>query len=302
VNGRPLVSVVTIFRDAEAFLDEAVASVFAQTHPDWELLLVDDGSVDGSTAYAAAWAQREPERVRYLEHPGHANRGMSAARNLGIGHSRGRYLAFLDADDVWLPEKLMHQVALLEAWPEAAMVYGPSQYWYSWTGLERDRCSDFLQSLGVPTDTLLWPPSLLIHLVRNEGASPCPSSILVRRAAVQQVGGFEEAFTDLYEDQAFCAKIWRAFAVIASSQCWYRYRQHPASACAVAEVTGRARSARLQFLTWLEAYLAREHVLTRELRAELRQQRRPLRNSLLHRAMRPARRLRKELSALRLQA
>ena len=84
----PLVSVVTIFLNGEPFIGEAIESVLAQTFRDFELLLVDDGSTDGSTALARARAEREPGRVLYLEHEGHANRGMSASRNLGIEHAQ----------------------------------------------------------------------------------------------------------------------------------------------------------------------------------------------------------------------
>src|SRR5687768_6214760 len=95
------VSVVIIFWNAERFIQESIKSVFAQTYPAWELLLVDDGSNDGSTAVARRYTEQHPERVRSLEHPGHANRGMSASRNLGIRYAHGAYIAFLDADDVW---------------------------------------------------------------------------------------------------------------------------------------------------------------------------------------------------------
>lgn len=85
----PLVSVVTIFLDAERFIEEAIESVFAQTYDRWELLLVDDGSTDRSRDVARRYAARYPSRVRYLEHPGHQNRGMSPSRNLGIAHAAG---------------------------------------------------------------------------------------------------------------------------------------------------------------------------------------------------------------------
>jgi glycosyltransferase involved in cell wall biosynthesis len=287
----PQVSVVMIFRDAERFLDEAVSSVFAQTYPTWELLLVDDGSVDGGPALAYAWAEQDPERVRYLAHPDHVNRGMSASRNLGIRHARGEYLAFLDADDVWLPGKLAQQVSLLEAWPEAAMVYGPTQWWYSWTGRAEDRDRDFVHPPGLPADTLLRPPIVLTHLLRNEGDSPCTCSILVRREIVEQVEMFEETFRGLYEDQAFCAKVCLTFPVVASSQCWYRYRQHPDSACAVAERTGQAHLARLRFLTWLEAYLPGRRVEDTGVWKVLRQELWRSRHPLLHRGLGRTRRL-----------
>ncbi|HYC32345.1 MAG TPA: glycosyltransferase family A protein, partial [Gemmatimonadales bacterium] len=120
----PVVSVVMIFLNGARFIDEAIRSVQAQSLGEWELLLVDDGSTDDSTAIARAWSGRDPARIRYLEHADHRNLGMSASRNLGIAHARGELLAFLDADDVWFPRKLEEQVGLLRAHPAAGMVFG----------------------------------------------------------------------------------------------------------------------------------------------------------------------------------
>src|SRR3990172_4230917 len=106
INNQPLVSVIMIFLNAGRFIEEAVESVFTQSYENWELLFVDDGSVDRSTSIAQAYADRYPHKVRYLEHTGHQNRGKCASRNLGIGNTRGDYIVFLDADDVWLPDKL----------------------------------------------------------------------------------------------------------------------------------------------------------------------------------------------------
>ena len=103
---RPLVSAVVIFLDAEEFIEEAIESVFAQTYDRWELILVDDGSTDRSTEIARSYAERHPDRVSYVTHPGRVNRGMSASRNRGVEVSSGELIAFLDADDVWLPAKL----------------------------------------------------------------------------------------------------------------------------------------------------------------------------------------------------
>ena len=114
-----LVSVVIIFFNEERFLAEAVASVYAQTYHDWELLLVDDGSSDRSSEIARGYVERDPARVRYLQHPGHVNRGQGAARNLGVRAAQGEWVAFLDGDDVWLPERLERSVALALAHAEA---------------------------------------------------------------------------------------------------------------------------------------------------------------------------------------
>ena len=90
MTSSPEVSVTIIFLDEERFLAEAVESVLAQSYTNWELLLVDDGSTDRSTEIARGYALANPDRIRYLEHPGHANRGMSASRNLGVRSARAR--------------------------------------------------------------------------------------------------------------------------------------------------------------------------------------------------------------------
>ena len=105
-------------------------------------------------------------KVRYLEHDGHRNRGASAARNLGISNAKGKYIAFLDADDVWLPQKLDHQVEILNSQPEAAMICGATQWWYSWTGNPEDIKRDHIRRLSVPADTLVMPPKLLTYFYK----------------------------------------------------------------------------------------------------------------------------------------
>ena len=114
-----LVSIVVAFYNAESFLAEAIDSVLAQTYTRWELLLIDDGSLDSGPEIAQRYAVQNPDRIYYLAHPGHRNLGMCASRNLGVRHSRGQYIAVLDSDDVWLPRKLEEQTALMQAHPEA---------------------------------------------------------------------------------------------------------------------------------------------------------------------------------------
>jgi teichuronic acid biosynthesis glycosyltransferase TuaG len=108
----PLVSVITPVWNAGTTLAETVASVRTQTHPDWEMLIVDEGSTDGSRALAERFAAEET-RIRVLGWSD--NRGAAAARNAGIRAARGRYLTFLDADDLWRPEKLAVQIGYMQA-------------------------------------------------------------------------------------------------------------------------------------------------------------------------------------------
>ncbi len=258
MKSSPLVSVVAIFLNAERFLEEGIQSVLAQTWPRWELLLVDDGSTDAASAIARRYAERDPERVRYLEHPGHRNLGMSASRNLGLQHAQGKYLALLDADDVWLPEKLERQVTILEAHPEAALLIGAPLYWFGWTGRPEDRERDYVIDLKLPADRVYAPHSLLLPFLRRAAPTPCPSDVLVRRAAAVSVGGFEAHFTGVYmvyEDQGFFSKLLLRYPAYLSGETWDRYRQHPESCYAVSKATGGREIARRYFLQWFRQYL-----------------------------------------------
>jgi glycosyltransferase involved in cell wall biosynthesis len=268
VKTQPLVSVVTIFFNEERFIEEAIQSVLAQTTAHWELLLIDDGSSDSSTNIAQHYARQHPERVRYLQHQHHANRGKSVSRNVGINAARGDFVAFLDGDDVFLPQKLQRQAGILESHPAAAMVYGPTSYWYSWNSAVRGR--DHEANLGVEADKLFQPPFLLRLFLRDGGTVPATCGLLVRRQAAIEVGGFDETVHDLFEDQVFLAKISVRFPVFVESGCWDKYRQRSDSSSRLAIQTGRyhrwgPNPAHRSFLSWLENYLRKEQVTDKEL-------------------------------------
>jgi glycosyltransferase involved in cell wall biosynthesis len=203
---------------------------------------------------------QRPQQIYYLEHPDHQNRGMSASRNLGIKHARGEYIAFLDADDIWLPNKLVKQEAILASQPEAAMVYGRTKYWYSWTGNPDDNVRDYIQPHGIDVDRLYQPPILLTYFLRGKAAVPCTCSLLVRRKVLEHIGGFEESFAGMYEDQAFYAKICLKEPIFVSDECLDYYRQHPNSACSMATNTGQSHLARVSFLNWLTTYFSAQRI------------------------------------------
>ena len=98
-----LISVIIPSYNSGKFLGEAIESVVNQTYKNIEIIVINDGSTDNTEEIAKKWQKRD-ERVRYLKHK--ENKGPSAARNTGIKNSRGEYIAFLDDDDEWLPEKL----------------------------------------------------------------------------------------------------------------------------------------------------------------------------------------------------
>jgi glycosyltransferase involved in cell wall biosynthesis len=280
MSDNPLASIIIPFYNTpKQFIREAIESVFAQTYGHWELFLVDDGSDGPCTSIAKQYVSDHPGKVFYLEHNDHKNKGISVTRNLALNHVKGKYVTFLDSDDVWLPSKLEQQLTIIKSQPEAGMVYGRSHYWSSWTGNPEDRLRDRIQEHGIQADKLIRPPQLLKLFLQGEALIPCPSSILVRTNLIKRIGGFEVAdgeigisqsvktlkgkraitsiINNLYEDQIFYAKVCLEFPVFVSNECWDKYRQHPNSVCAVS-TTDNSQLARMVYIEWLESYLSKK--------------------------------------------
>ena len=289
---KPEVSIITPFLNAESFIDEAISSVIEQTYNRWELILIDDGSTDKSAAIAHKHVAKYPEKIRYFCHEGNRNLGGSFSRNVGISNAKGKYIAFLDADDVYLSHKLEDQIRLLDSQPDAAMVYASTEYWYSWTGLDADENRNWVWSnFGVEPNTLVAPPRLLISFLEGVGTIPCMGSLLVRRDAIERVGGFENSFLNQYDDQVLYAKICLESSVFVAGGCWDRYRQHADSSCHIAKRTGEADIARHEYLNWLESYCREKCVADVELWGVLQKALRPYRQPLLDRFVRKIRQL-----------
>jgi glycosyltransferase involved in cell wall biosynthesis len=159
----PLITVIIGAYNAERYLAEAIDSVLAQTHPRLELIVVDDGSTDGSGRIAKSYG----DPVRCIRQK---NGGMAAARNRAIPEARGDYLAFLDADDRFPPDKLRSQLAVFEAQPELDVVYG--------------HVTEFLSpDLDEAARALLRAPE-------HDVPWPTPNLMLVRRESFLRVGLF----------------------------------------------------------------------------------------------------------------
>lgn len=251
----PRVTIITPFLNAEATLGEAIASVRAQTVTDWELLLVDDGSTDDSVEIANDVAATDP-RIKVLRRPPGSKRGAAASRNAGIEAGSGDLLAFLDADDLYEPHMLETVLAAADANPEAAMIFGPTRWWYPDSARP-----DWVEPTDGLARRLHQPPRLLRRLLlMQDGHVPCTCSVLLRRSAITTVGGFEERF-DLYEDQTLWAKLFLRFPVFVTPVTLARYRQHPGSASASATERGLydrmgRHPARAAFLDWIAEHMA----------------------------------------------
>lgn len=137
-----LVSIIVPCRNYGALLPEALDSVLAQTHAEWECLIVDDGSTDSTSMVASYYAQSD-SRFCYLPR---AHEGASAARNYGLRAAKGQFVQFLDADDLLPPRKLEVQLAFLAAHPEVDIVYGSVRYFRHSKPTDLSRSFDMLDT------------------------------------------------------------------------------------------------------------------------------------------------------------
>lgn len=225
---QPLVSILIPILNMNRYLAETADSVFAQTFRDWEMLWIDDGSTDGSAESAEEYARRDPARVRVLPGSPGESHGASAARNRGLREARGQWIAFLDADDIWKPEKLDRQTSILRQHPDAAMTFARVRYFNDdpSAGPERD------QTFGALHEGVYSPPVLTRDFLLDANVYPCPSATLIRADALRSVGGFEERFQKVRTDLAVWVKLSARFPVYADPTILVRYRQHAESSVA----------------------------------------------------------------------
>jgi glycosyltransferase involved in cell wall biosynthesis len=196
----PVVTVAIPFLNEEQFLASAVQCVTAQTATSWELLLVDDGSTDGSPAIADRLAASAPGRIHVLRHPNGENRGLPESRNLAIHHARGEFLCFLDADDLWSPNKVAVQLAMFAANPRAVMVCGTSRH---------QPASSAQAAVDVPVcrraPRLLGRGQFARMRMRGTVTTPPPSDPMYRVNALRAVGGVPTGGTFAEDQRMFVA-------------------------------------------------------------------------------------------------
>jgi O-antigen biosynthesis protein len=192
----PLVSIIIPTYNRRQVLQRALDSVLRQTFQRYEVLVVDDGSTDGTAAMVAVY--RDP-RIRYLAQP--TNLGVSVARNRGLREARTPYIAFLDSDDEWMPEKLEAQVELLQGLgPEVGLTY---------TAVETVPESAGPRPPARMPQGDVYPEMLLNNVLHGGG-----SSIMIRQEVVETVGFFDEDLPAI-EDYDFWLRICRRYEVAA---------------------------------------------------------------------------------------
>lgn len=195
-SSTPLVSVVIPYYNRAGIIGKSVASVRSQTFPDWEVIIVDDGSPDSLQDALQPFAG--DDRIRHIRHS--QNRGPSAARNTGIAAARGRFVALLDSDDQWLPTKLERQLAAVYATPDPDLALCVTQT-IVWLSEE----VQFIRPLRGPA-----PGRSLAEFLYNDGGFAQSSSFFLSAALARRVP-FRECLT-AGEDHMFFIELGSAGA------------------------------------------------------------------------------------------
>jgi glycosyltransferase involved in cell wall biosynthesis len=203
----PLVSVVIAAFNAERFLAEAISSVLNQTHRELEVIVVDDGSTDST---ASVVERSLDPRVRLLRQP---NKGVSMARNAGIEAARGEYVAFLDADDVWLPSKVERQLSVFRQHPAMGLVCGGYQI-----------VDESLQELLTVTPRPRHLRSLRMLYLEGDGVGLSFTGVVPVRI-LREVGGFDELLSTGADVDLAC-RIARSHPITAVRETVALYRTH----------------------------------------------------------------------------
>lgn len=257
----PLISVIIPFLNAAPYLDETLKSVWSQEYTNWEIILVDDGSTDDSLRVIEKWIAKHPDKIFVFQHPNNANRGAAASRNLGVSKAKGKVLAFLDADDLWLPPYLKEQLKLFEKYPDVTVICEGTKYWYSWSN---PQLKDKIIFIGAPVDNVYDPPYLAKKLYPlGIGDSFCTCALMMYTDNFNRLGGFDESFVgnnQLFEDQVLFLKLCLKEKIYLSSNCNNIYRQRPNSLMHGLVSSGHYGKAQLFFLKWLEQYIDKNNI------------------------------------------
>jgi glycosyltransferase involved in cell wall biosynthesis len=207
---------------------------------------------------------------------------MSATRNLGLKHAKGEYIGFLDADDVWLPNKLEAQIEIFNEYPQCGMVYGRTQIWYGWTGNEEDEKKDHFFPLGVIPNSVIEPPGIVLLILENKVQSPTTCNVLIKRNVFEKAGLFLENFKGMFEDAAFFCKAALIVPIYVSDSLWAKYRQHDESCSSAASKQKTEEKARYNFLKWFENYLQSKKTFSAKVRFALFKEMFPYRYKFLY--------------------
>jgi len=210
-NNNPVVSVIIPVYNGQRYLVETLDSILSQTMTDWEIIAVNDGSTDRSPAILDEYAKKEPGRIRHITIE---NGGVSRARNAGVALARGTFIAFIDQDDLWAPEKLERQIAQFACHENLGISFTNETVIDEKGSVVREN----ILKLGIHQRGKIFEFLLFDNFIPI-------SSVIVRKELFLNVGGFNPSFS-LAEDYDFLLKIAREAPVNFIDDPLLRYREH----------------------------------------------------------------------------
>ena len=226
----PAVSVIVNLYNGKATLAETIESVLAQSFADWELLVWDDCSSDGGAEVVERYTD---PRIRYFR--SHVQIPLGQARQSAIEMTDGDWVAFLDQDDLWLPQKLERQLSVAERHPEAALIYGRTVRFYP-NGSERD--------YDQAHEYALLPEGDIFLSLFQDSCYIAMSSAMFRRSALEAIGGIPSTIRIIPDYYLYLA-VSQRFPVAAVQEVVCRYRMHRTNASQVTAVAVQEEALRL---------------------------------------------------------
>jgi glycosyltransferase involved in cell wall biosynthesis len=209
-NSSPIVSVILPTYNCALFLPESIGSILLQTYKSYEIIVVDDGSTDNTKEVLSPFMQR----IKYIKLE--QNRGLPTARNIGIQSAQGKYIAFLDADDLWLPEKLEADMEYFDKHPDISMVYS-----------RHININERGYTLGSDRKKRLPSGNIFIRLFSEQNFI-ITSSVVVRREVFETAGLFDEQLFNC-QDWDMWLRIAFYFKVAGINKPLVKYRHNPRS-------------------------------------------------------------------------
>jgi glycosyltransferase involved in cell wall biosynthesis len=204
------VSVIIPIYNGERYIRETLDSVFAQTYQDYEIVCVDDGSDDGTLAVLHEYGSK----IHLIRQ---TNTGQAGARNASVKQAGGKYLAFLDQDDLWHPEKLEQQVVAMETSPECVLVHCDMD--------TIDAIGNVIQRNVVSATHVSTHKGLRMTQLVGWDPNIYPSTMLIRRDAFERIGGFDSELR-CGEDIDLMIRLKHEGSFIFLGQSWTQYRKH----------------------------------------------------------------------------
>ncbi len=233
------VSVIIPVFNSEKYIQECLHSVINQTYTNLEIIAINDGSVDTSEQLIKEISATD-HRIIYLEHNGKINRGVSKTRQLGLQYATGEFIAFLDADDYYLPTKIEQQVGIFLKYPEVLLIHSKAEF-----KRENNVDDSFYNDFSYANQDLLYNFLQKNYLATNP---ICNSSVLVKREVLMKI---DNSFDQLYQFEDWINWIliaqYGSFYYLNQPTCVYRYHS-TSSTSAVVKNTLIAKYAKVEML------------------------------------------------------